>query len=56
MALRYDRPHFIPLCQADIHTVEINIKGDTGQFISFEAGCVLVTLVFRRKSAKFYND
>ena len=54
--MQYDRPHFIPLSQADIHTIEINIKDDTGQFISFEAGRVLVTLVFRRKSAKFYND
>ena len=34
---------------------EIDLKDDTGESISFESGKVIVTLVFRRKSAKFYN-
>ena len=53
--MQYDRPHFISLNQNDVQTIGINIRDDTGNFISLEGGRVLVTLVFRTKPAKFYR-
>lgn len=53
--VKYDKPHYMPLSRSNIQTIEINLKDDIGEFISFEAGKVIVTLVFRRKSAKFYD-
>ena len=51
----YDRPHFLPLSRRHVQEVEIDLRDDTGEPISFEAGKVIVTLVFRRKQAKFYT-
>ena len=53
--IKYDKPHFISLNRSNIQTIEINLKDDTGEFISFEAGKAIVTLVFRRKVAKFFD-
>ena len=53
--IHYDRPHYLPLNRKDIHTVEIHLRDDQGELISFESGKVVVTLVFRRKQVKFYT-
>ena len=53
--IKYDKPHFISLNRSNIQTIEINLKDDTGEFISFEAGKAIVTLVFRRKVSKFFD-
>jgi len=52
--VNYDRPHFISLNQSNIQTIEIDLRDDVGDLISFESGKVVVTLVFRRKQARFY--
>jgi hypothetical protein len=52
--IHYDRPHFLRLSRENINDIEINIRDDTGEFISFESGKVVVTLVFRRIKATFY--
>lgn len=53
--IHYDRPHFVPLSRGNINDLEINLKDDTGELISFEAGKSIITLVFRRKTTKFYD-
>lgn len=52
--IHYDRPHFLRLSRENINIIEVNIRDDMGELISFESGKVLVTLVFRRITAKFY--
>ena len=52
--VHYDRPHFIPLNRRYIQSIEINLRDDQGNLISFESGKVIVTLVFKRKEAKFF--
>ena len=53
--IKYDKPLFVSLSRSSIQTIEINLMDDTGEFISFEAGKAIVTLVFRRKVAKFFD-
>jgi len=53
--VKYDKPHYIPINRSHIQTIEINLRDDTGELISFEAGKAIVTLVFRRKVSKFYD-
>lgn len=54
VCIKYDKPNFIPLSRSHIETIEINIRDDTGQFISFESGKAVVTLIFRKSTPKFY--
>ena len=51
----YDRPHFLSINRGLIQSIEIDIRDDTGEFMSFAAGRVIVTLVFNRRTAKFYD-
>ena len=46
----YEQPQFLPLSISNIQTIEINIRSDTGELVSFEKGKSIVTLVLRRKS------
>ena len=46
----YEQPQFLPLSRSNIQTIEINIKSDTGELVSFESGKSIVKLFFRRKS------
>ena len=46
----YEQPQFLPLSKSYIQTVEINIRSDTGELVSFKSGMSIVTLAFRRKS------
>ena len=45
----YDRPHYLPLAKGSFQTIEVHIRDDTGEPISFATGKAIVTLVFRRK-------
>lgn len=52
----YERPFMFSLNTAHLHTIEINIRDDTGALIPFVDGKVVVTLVFKRKALKFYQQ
>ena len=43
----YEQFQFLPLSRSNIQTIEINIRSDTGQLVSFESGKSIATLVFR---------
>ena len=45
----YEQPHLLPLKRPTSQILEINIRSDTGEQVSFESGKLIVTLVFRRK-------
>ena len=53
--VKYDKPHFVKLNRANIQTIEINLTDDTGELISLIAGKSVVTLVFRRRIANFFD-
>ena len=46
----YEQPQFLPLSRSNIQTIDVNIRSNTGELVSFESGKTIVTLVFRRKS------
>ena len=52
---KYDKPYFFPVNRGHIEKISINIRGDTGELIPFQSGKVVVTLLFKRKLAKFYD-
>lgn len=52
--VHYDKPHFLKLSREGIDNIEVNIRDDTGELISFETGKVVITLVFERIQARFY--
>ena len=48
------RPQYLPVSRRQFETIEVNIKGDTGESVPFELGKVLLTLHFRQsRSANF---
>ena len=49
----FQNPQYLPLAQKHFNTVEINIKTDTGEKVSFESGKSVVTLHFRRSNSSF---
>ena len=55
VCVRYDKPHFFNVNRSRIQTIEIDLRDDEGELISFEGGRSIVTLVFRRKAAKFFD-
>ena len=46
----FDNPHYVPVITDEISTIEINIKRDSGENVSFETGKSVCTLHFRRKT------
>ena len=46
----FDRPHYVPVSTDEVGMLEINIKDDTGEDVSFQFGKVIVKLHFRQKS------
>ena len=46
----YEQFQFLPLSRSNIQTIEIYIRSDTGELVSFESEKSIVTRVFRRKS------
>ena len=53
--VHYDQPHYLNLSRGNISCIEVNIKDELGNFISFEVGKAIVTLVFRRKAIQLYD-
>ena len=53
--VKYDKPHFFNLNRSRIQTIEIDLRDETGDLISFEGGRSIVTLIFKRKTAKFFD-
>ena len=49
----YQNVHYVTLQQKSLETVEINIRDDLGDNVSFERGTLNVTLHFRRKRVLF---
>lgn len=46
----FDSPHYVPVNTSKFDTVEINIKNDMNEFVSFTTGKVLCKLHFRQKA------
>ena len=55
VCVRYDKPRFFNINRSRIQTIEIDLRDDEGELISFEGGRSIVTLVFRRKTVKFFD-
>ncbi len=46
----YASPHYLPLLQRSFNRIEVNIRDDSGNFIPFEFGKVILKLHFRPKT------
>eukprot|EP00111_Clytia_hemisphaerica_P012033 TCONS_00035368-protein len=53
--VRFDKPQFLKLSRENINNIEINIRDNLGQLVSFESGRAIITLVFERISTRFYQ-
>ena len=51
----FDRPQYLPVCRQTLDTVEIDIKGDTAEKISFQHGKVIVKLHFRKQRPVYFS-
>ena len=51
------RPQYLPVSRKQFETIEVNIKPDTGEFVPFEFGRVLLPLHFRQsRPVNFWKD
>lgn len=50
----YTRPIYIPLSKSHFDSIEINIRTETGELVSFVSGKSIVTLHFRRRSNPYF--
>jgi hypothetical protein len=48
IVIKYDKPHYLPLCSNIIETIEIDFKSELGQTLPFEFGRTIVKLHFLR--------
>ena len=46
----YHDPHYVPVNTTSFDSMEVNIKDDTGENISFKTGKVICKLHFRQKT------
>lgn len=46
----YDAPHYVPVNTDTLETIEINIKNDMNELVSFKTGKVICKLHFRQKA------
>jgi hypothetical protein len=46
----FESPHYVPVITDEISTIEIILKNDSGETVSFATGKTVCTLHFRRKS------
>ena len=57
VAKTFDRPQYLPVCRQTPDTIEIYIKDDAGDSISFQHGKVVVKLYFiKQRSAYFLHQ
>ena len=54
--IHYDRPHFLHISRNNISVVEVNIRNGRGNPLSFQSGTSIITLLFRRKPARFFSE
>ena len=50
----YKKPRYIPLQKKNFDTLEIDIRNDLGEIVSFEPGKLVVTLHFRQSKAAYF--
>ena len=48
IVIKYDKPHYLPLCSNIFETIEIDFKNELGQTLPFEFGRTIVKLHFVR--------
>ncbi len=53
--LNFENPHYIPLKQKFIDTIQTSIRDDTGQKIKFTRGRVIIKLHFRQRRSSFFR-
>ena len=51
----FDRPQYLPMCGQTLDTIEIDIKDDAGDSISFQHGKVAVKLHFRKQRSAHFS-
>ena len=51
---RYERPRYVPIQQKQFDSIQIVIRDDLGEPISFESGKLMVTLHFRRAQNQYF--
>ena len=51
----FENPHYIPLKQKFIDTIQISIRDDTGQKVRFSRGRVITKLHFKQKRSSFFR-
>ncbi|GFU46956.1 uncharacterized transposon-derived protein F54H12.3 [Trichonephila clavipes] len=49
VSAQYDRPHYVPVIRQSFHTIEIEIRLNSGDLLPFERGKVIVVLHFRMR-------
>ena len=51
---RYDRPRYVPIQQKQFDSIQIVIRDDLGEPVSFQSGKLMVTLHFRRAQNQYF--
>ena len=54
--VHYDRQHFLSINRSNISVVEVNLREKRGNLLSFQSGTSIITLLFRRKPARFFSQ
>ena len=52
--IQYDQPRYVPLQKKEFDSIEIDIRNDLGENISFERGKLIVTLHFRKVKESYF--
>lgn len=53
MHMSFNKPEYKPLATSEISTIEMYIKDETGEDVTFEFGRTIVTLHFRRSKIHY---
>ena len=51
----FDLPQYLPVCRQTLDTMEIDIKQDAGDNISFQHGKVVVKLHFKKQRSAYFS-
>ena len=54
--IHYDRPHFLPINRSNISVVEVNIRDERGDLLSFQSGTSIRMLLFWRRPACLFSQ
>jgi len=52
--IQYDQPRYVPLQKKEFDSIEVDIRDDLGEKISFDSGKVIVTLHFRKAKESYF--